>query len=373
MAVQKVLVIGGGFSGLTAAIALALKGASVTLVERAPQWLPLGHGITVQGNALRMLRRIGVLDRILKRSNGFNTLALCHADGHVMSVLETPHTGGEDLPSTIGALRPDLHAALVERATEVGVDIRLGVEWEDFENHDDEVTVRFADGSSSNWDLMIAADGIKSSARGKLGIVEDRAPTGMGIWRVVTRRRPSMRASAVYYHGPQYKAGYTRISAAQCYAYVLTGPTRGDDGLSDAAEMRRLLEGYHGEFDAIREGLSEDDFLNFQPIEWLYVSGPWHRGRVIAIGDAVHACPPLIAQGAAQCIEDAVLLADYVTDTEGTLEEQLTAFQARRLPRVRTVVEASMQLLEWELHPDTPGANPGALMGASLAALAEPA
>jgi len=142
--------------------------------------------------------------------------------------------------------------------------------------------------------------------------------------------------------------------------------------LSDANEMKRLLEGYHGAFDFIRDNISDDDFMNFQPIEWLMVEGSWHRGRVIAVGDAVHACPPLVAQGAAQCAEDAFLLADYIT-REGDIEALLQQFEARRKPRVQLVVDSSLQLVEWELHPETPGAEPAALIASTLAQLAYPA
>ncbi|MBW8486744.1 FAD-dependent monooxygenase [Actinomadura parmotrematis] len=68
---------------------------------------------------------------------------------------------------------------------------------------------------------------------------------------------------------------------------------------------------------------------------------PWHRGRTVLIGDAAHACPPTIAQGAAMCLEDAAVLAELLT---GRTPDPLAAFHARRLPRVRAVVEASIQL-----------------------------
>jgi 2-polyprenyl-6-methoxyphenol hydroxylase-like FAD-dependent oxidoreductase len=136
--------------------------------------------------------------------------------------------------------------------------------------------------------------------------------------------------------------------------------------------MRRLLDGYGGDVPFIRDHITDETFLNFQPIEWLYVDGPWHKGRVIAIGDAVHACPPLIAQGAAQCAEDALLLADYLT-RDGDIETLFTEYEARRKPRVKLVVDASLQLVDWELHPETPGADPGGVMLRSLQALAEPA
>jgi 2-polyprenyl-6-methoxyphenol hydroxylase-like FAD-dependent oxidoreductase len=86
---------------------------------------------------------------------------------------------------------------------------------------------------------------------------------------------------------------------------------------------------------------------------------------MILIGDAVHACPPLIAQGAAMCTEDAVVLAELVTG-DGPVETALKDFMARRMPRVRTVLENSLQLAEWEIHPETPGADPGRIMQDTL-------
>ena len=78
--------------------------------------------------------------------------------------------------------------------------------------------------------------------------------------------------------------------------------------------------------------------------------------------------PPLIAQGAAQCVEDALLFAQYVTE-EGDLEGQLAAFYARRQRRLKGVVDASLQLAHWEQNPGSEGADPGRVMGMALAAL----
>lgn len=85
----------------------------------------------------------------------------------------------------------------------------------------------------------------------------------------------------------------------------------------------------------------------------------------MVIGDAAHACPPLIAQGAAMCMEDAVLLAELVTADDPT-EKALDRFMNRRLPRVRMVLENSLQLADWEIHPDTPGADPARIMSETL-------
>jgi 2-polyprenyl-6-methoxyphenol hydroxylase-like FAD-dependent oxidoreductase len=372
MTLNNVLVVGGGITGSVAAIALAQKGVRVSLVEIAPRWYGVGHGITVQGNALKVFREIGALDRIVEKAHPFDSLEMRRADGSLIVRLDTPKTGGPELPSTMGALRSDIQTVLVDMIKELGIEVRLGTRLESFTNLGDSVEVVLSGGITETYDLVIAADGIRSSTRALLGITETPAPSGLGIWRVVTGRTPEMSVASIYYEGPQYKAGFTPISDDLCYAYVLTDPVRVENGLTDAQEMKRLLEGYHGFFDAIRENIAEGDVLSFQPIEWLFAESPWHQGRVIAIGDAVHACPPLIAQGAAQCAEDAALLADFVT-RDGDLETLLTDFEARRKPRVKLVVDASLQLVEWELRPDTPGADPARVMGSSLAALTEAA
>src|ERR1700741_217980 len=107
MPVNKVLVVGGGITGSVLCLALAQRGVEVELVEGSPQWFGVGHGITIQGNALKALRSVGVLDGVLARAVPFDLMRLRRADGGLITELETPHTGGADLPSTAGAPRPD--------------------------------------------------------------------------------------------------------------------------------------------------------------------------------------------------------------------------------------------------------------------------
>ena len=376
MSVQRVLIVGAGFTGLTAAIALAREGVEVKVVDKVKEWAPVGHGLTIQGNALKVFKELGVYDDIAKvawpEQNGV-TLRL--SSGDLMVHVDTPRTGGDDLPPTIGALRPALHDLLVAKAEEHGAVFQVGTELVGFENHRSTASAELSDGSNEQWDLIIVAEGIHSRTRAKLGITEEPAPSGLGIWRGLVPRTPEMEGEIFFpvpYEGGAYKVGYTPISADQCYFFVLCPPVRPDNGLEDWQEAKRLLEQFHGSFDYLREAITAETFLNFQEIEWIFVEGPWHRGRVLALGEVVHAVPPLIAQGAAQCVEDSLVLAEHVT-REGDLEEQLQAFYARRIPRIRGVVDASMQLARWEQNPGTSGGRDGEVMGAALGALMAPA
>ncbi|WP_433170898.1 FAD-dependent monooxygenase [Actinoallomurus sp. CA-150999] len=370
MAVSKVLVVGGGITGSVLALALARRGVDVELAEISPRWFGVGHGITLQGNALKALRAVGVLDRVLAHAVPFDLLRLRDADGSLIVELPTPRTGGDDLPATAGALRSDLQDTLCEAVRAAGVRVRLGLSVSALDQSADQVTVAFTDGTTGRYDLVAGADGLRSHVRGLIGITAEPRPVGMSIFRVVADRPAEMDCAEVYYGGPRYKAGYSPISTGQCYAYLL------DENLDASlvgprAPLPLLRErgaGYGGTWGRILASLPDDTAVDYRWIEAVLLESPWYRGRVIVIGDAAHACPPLIAQGAAMCAEDAVVLAEHVT-AEVPVETALKDFMARRMPRVRTVLENSLRLAEWEIRPETPGADPAGIMSETLAFL----
>jgi len=356
VSVTSALVVGGGITGSVLALALANRGVSVDLVELSPVWRGVGHGITVQGNALAALAKVGVLDEVLDRGVPFNQLRMRQADGTLIAEVPTPRTGGPDLPATLGALRSDLQDVLCQRVYAAGVNVRLGLTARGIAQDAHRAYAEFSDGSTGRYDLVVGADGIRSTVRAMLGIATTPEPTGMSIWRVVADRPAEMDCAEVYYGGPRYKAGYSPISAGQCYAYILdTDGALRDFGDQPAWQlMYERSEGYGGAWAKIREAIGPDSNVSHTRIEWLQVPDPWFRGRIIVIGDAAHACPPLIAQGAAMCAEDAVVLAELVTG-DAPLEAALPAFMARRIDRVDLVVRNSMRLVRWEmgLEPHT--------------------
>lgn len=373
-AANRVLIVGGGITGSVLAIALANAGVEVVLAEARREWSGIGHGITIQGNALKAFRTVGVLDELMHVGVPFDKLRLKTAMGGVIAEIPTPHTGGNDLPSTLGALRSDLAEILARRVRQAGVDVRLGTTATELADSGSSVRATFTGGAVESFDLVVAADGIRSRFRAELGFAQVPKSIGMGIWRVIAKRPVEMDCAEIYYGGPKFKAGYSPISEELCYAYLLESNL--DQSFigehPNGSVMKEHGKGYEGIWGDVRDSVADDAIVNYQWLESVFIDDTWHRGRIVVIGDAAHACPPLIAQGAAMCAEDAVVLAE-VLNTVDDVDEALNVFEARRIPRAKMVVDASLQLAEWEMHPETPGADPAGIMSQTLDALRAPA
>jgi 2-polyprenyl-6-methoxyphenol hydroxylase-like FAD-dependent oxidoreductase len=361
-AVRSVLVVGAGSAGAATAIFLARAGIAVDIAEVQPEVTALGSGITLHGNALRVLDQLGVLDAVIAAGYPFDGLAMRAPDAHGTLLAELPEakTGGPDLPAVVGMLRPDLARILVARAGQAGATIRLGTACTRLEPTTSEVGVEFTDGSARHYDLVVGADGTRSSIRRLLGIQAGPQPTGLGAWRVYCPRPASVMRTELCYGGPARIAGYTPTGADSMYAFLVV-PATSNVGLTPAGQLaaiRELAASYHGPWDAIRAGFTEASAVNYTLIETQILDAPWNRGRVVLIGDAVHACPPTMAQGAAMALEDAAVLSELLIARDRVDDDLWAAFTERRYPRAKWVIDASTEICQWVVSGamgDVPG------------------
>jgi 2-polyprenyl-6-methoxyphenol hydroxylase-like FAD-dependent oxidoreductase len=357
-AVNSVLVVGAGLAGAATAIHLAAAGVAVDLVEIKPDTAALGSGITLQGNALRELRSLGVWDQVQAAGFPFDVTGIRAPDpfGTVVAEIPDAKTGGPDLPAAMGMPRPELARILVDRATEVGVKVRFGTTFTELAQDrstdgEDGVDVTFSDGSTGRYDLVVGADGVRSWTRRALGIDLETKSVGMGIWRVFGPRPDSVTRTDLIYGGPSFIAGYCPTAEDSLYAYIVEAAQDRSTLTPDEqlATMRELSLAYHGPWDEIRENLTDASKVNYTWFETHVLPAPWNRGRVVLVGDAAHTCPPTIAQGGAMALEDAVVLAELLVQG-ATLDQDLwDAFTARRYERAKTVVDASNSLAQWQL------------------------
>lgn len=346
--VHKVLIIGGGVGGMCAAIQLRKQGVAVDLVELNPHWAPDGAGITISGPSLRALREVGVVDEVLRRGGHWTHIDICAADGTVMETVPVQHAqDAEDLPPAAGIMRPVLADILGQATQDAGARVRLGVSFESITQDAEGVDVLFTDGSRGRYDLVIGADGVNSQVR-KLVLPDFPGPkfSGQGSWRAVV---PRTRRNSTIFMGETTKAGLNPVSETECYLFVLD-KRAGMDFIPPEqwpAMLAELIAEFGGAVGEIRRGLLDGTLghhrILYRPLAGHMIGAPWHKGRIVLLGDTVHATTPHLASGAGIAIEGALVLAEEL-GRRHFLEGALTAYAGRHYDRARLVVTASGRL-----------------------------
>lgn len=373
-AVNSVLIVGGGTAGCALGTLLARGGVEVQIAEIKTDGTAHGSGITLQGNALRVLDEIGVWPQVRDRGFPFDGLAIRSHTGAILAEIDDQRTGGPDLPATTGMNRPQLATILSDAAKQAGAIVRLGVTVRTLHRDASGVNVTFDDGAEGRYDLVVGADGIRSRMRSLLGIEQQPQPTGMSIWRVRARRPAGLERTDLCYDGSSHLAGYCPTSDDTTYAYLVENTrTRTHLPRQEQLELvRRLAGDYRGFWDDIRDDLTDPGDINYTAFESLLVPAPWNRGRAVLIGDAAHACPPTLAQGAAMCLEDASVLAELLLTSERVDESLWRSFVDRRFARVQAIVEGSLQIVRW-MAEDDPDADVPGLMARITDMVGQPA
>lgn len=375
-AVSKVAVVGAGVVGLAAAIQLAKAGVEVDFFEQKPELSTLGSGISLQGNALRVFDALGVWDDVSAAGYAFEGLTLRAPGPGAIIVAELPEvkTGGPDYPAGMGMARPDLTRILFAHAARAGARAHFGAAVTGLRQDDRQVELEVGGAIAGTYDLVIGADGLNSTVRALIGIETRPEPTGMGAWRAFVSRPDDVVHSELYYGGPVYIAGYTPTGENTMYAFLVEAAAD-RFGLTDEAGARIMLDesrAYDGPWNEVRADLETGAPTNYTWFTKHLVPDSWNRGRVVIIGDAAHSCPPTIAQGAAQGLEDAFVLTELLRQRDAVDSSLWDDFHARRLPRAQAVVDASVQLGQWQID-GVRDADMGGLIFGLAHKMAEPA
>jgi 2-polyprenyl-6-methoxyphenol hydroxylase-like FAD-dependent oxidoreductase len=372
-AAHKILVIGGGFSGMAATIQLRKQGCAVDVVEIDPGWRSYGAGISLGGATLRAFRTLGVLDAFLVQGFAADGVDLFTPAGQPIGSLPTPRLAGPDVPGGGGIMRPVLAKILADATRASGAHVRLGCSFTAIQQDADGVDVQFTDGSQQRYDLVIGADGLYSQVRTTLfPAAPQPLYSGQCVWRAVLPRPAEVQRTMMWL-GPKVKTGLNAVSQEEMYLFVTED--RASNERLDAQQFPQMLADLLAPFPAplmqsVRAQITADAQIVYRPLESLLMPQPWYQNRVVLIGDTVHATTPHMASGACIGIEDAIVLADELA-ADTPLAAALDRFQARRWERCRMVVENSVRLGEIEISGGDK-AEHGRIMRETLMALAAP-
>ena len=338
---MRALIIGGGIGGLTAAIALRKVGIDAQIYERAPALREVGAGIGIVANALRALDALGLGDAI--RSSGLTGVqgGLRNPEGETLVAIPA-----DELTRQLGTVavlhRAELLYALAQQIEPER--LHLGRQCTGFEQDSEGVTLRFQNGETADADVLIGADGLKSTVRMRMFGDRPVRYAGYTAWRAVVDFDRAHKLIMGETWGRGRRFGIIPMSAGRVYWFATSNAAEGgrDRDVKIRQALLQLFRGWHEPVEALITAASENSILRND----IYDIDPLAscvQGRVSLLGDAAHPMTPNLGQGACQAIEDAVVLAACLK-THSTVAAALLEYDRRRMSRTRLFVLRSRWL-----------------------------
>lgn len=341
---MKHTIIGGGITGLTAALAFEKSGIDYKLYEAAPELNEVGAGIWMASNAMQVFGWLGVADRIQAQGMSLRHVEL--ADDQFKTISSADQNV---IASTLGYSIVSIHRARLQKVLFDAVPsqkIQLGKRLKSFHETNDEIRLEFEDGTASTTSALIAADGINSIVRKQLFPQATLRYSGQTCWRGVAKidLDGHLSESCIEAWGNQIRFGISAISTSEVYWFaVATSPMGGkDDPGQTKQKLRLLFKDFAEPVDDILEATPEEKIIR-SDISDLRPMPEWHKGKILLVGDAGHATTPNMGQGGAQGVEDAYYLAK-VLSSEHSTEDAFKKFERFRRKKVNEIVSGSKNI-----------------------------
>lgn len=335
----KVVIVGAGIGGLATGLALRRAGFEVEIYENAPAIRPIGFGLCLWPNGAKALNALGLGAGMEAVSPHLGAVDFRADDGELLS-----HVEMEPLEAAVGqrpypVARADLLDVLLRGFGSEHV--HLSADCVRVEQDADGATAHFADGRSATGDIVVGADGIRSTVR-KHVVGHDGVFNYLSAaWETVVDWDEALTPADTFtiWVGENRRAALMPVAGRRCYCFFdfPPPPDHGEDGVDPRAD---LAERYGDWCEPVQQLLGRVDFGNVLPVRYhdLDALDTYVNGRVVLIGDAAHATTPTLGQGAAQACEDGLVLAHFLQTTNRSLDDALARYDAERTKRTQAIV-----------------------------------
>ncbi len=340
-----ICIIGGGIAGLTTAIALQQVGFQIKIYEAVSQIKKVGAGILIAPNAMQVLDRLGLADKVVAAGNVLTAIQVVDQDGQGIAAGDQ-----KKFQTKYGYLTTAIHRAKLQDIllSEIPSNrFMTGKKCHDLESDGYKIKAYFTDGMCVEGQVLLGADGIHSVVRQYLFPTVQLRYSGETSWRGIAEidLGTVFRSTATEAWGPGgYRFGFIPLTPKTVYWYAVKKTLSAGQDQPDTL-IGDLLSFYHDFADPITDIIQatpsdkivRTDLHDFQPLR------TWYANRICLIGDAAHATTPNMGQGGCQAIEDSWVLARCL-QTVDNVKEAFHIFQTLRLPKARYVVNTSYQI-----------------------------
>jgi len=345
----RIAIIGGGIGGLAGALALERRGAEVAVYEQSPIHSEIGAGINLTPNAVKALRALGLERDIEGIGWGSEWLMIrSWKSGRYISRNRRGEFRQKFGAPNLTAHRADLLDVLC-RALKT-TEIRLGKRCTGVDGGDGNklpASARFADGSETEADIVVGADGIHSVVRESLFGADAPRFTGCICWRGMAPADAVPRdigtADGIMWLGPHGHVVHYRVRRGELVNIVahIDSDAWTEESWTRECDAAEVIAAYAGWNSALTRIFP----CSTHWYKWaLYDRDPlerWSKGRATLLGDSAHAMLPYLGQGACMAIEDGCVLAAMIARHGEDLGEALVAYERMRAPRAKAAVLGS--------------------------------
>ena len=331
----RILVVGAGIAGLAAARGLRIAGFRPDVVEELPASTVPRAGIFLPGNASRALRLLGLDAPLRPLGDLIFRQVFLDATGHGLFEMDVAALWS-GVGESRAMARADLQQVLL---TGVGGEVRYDTAVTDLQIVDGAAKVEFSDGSIAEYDLVIGADGRRSTIRAKSGLGGQASPTGQIVYRSVVSGGPPL-SDWTALLGRKSSFAVMPMGGRRLYCHADETVTPGTPNPADPlARVRELFGSFGAPVPAILAAMEKVQVARADEV----VLERWTKGPVLLVGDAAHATAPTLAQGAAMAFEDAVVLGEVLQAAPADIPAALAAYELRRRPRCGQVCERTRE------------------------------
>lgn len=338
MGAGNIGIVGGGIGGIAAAVALHRIGVDVSVYEKVELLREVGAGMMLWPNATRVLRELGLLERVIARS-GRNTHFLVRKS--TGKILMSIALGNFEVPA-VCIRRADLLSTLLSALPREC--LCLGYQFERLKKDKGKVRLHFKGERVEEHDAVVAADGIRSRVREQLFGASDPIYRGYTVWRGLaqydgTAITPGHNSES-WGKGMRFGILNTGHRRFTWYATANVSPDHLDLPAGRKQELQRLFAGWHEPIADFLEATNDNEILKNGACDCAPLRR-WGKGTVTLLGDAAHPCTPNLGQGGCMALEDALVLAKSV-NSEPSLQQAFRRYESLRMNRTKHIQQRSL-------------------------------